>query len=301
MVSPSLGKRAATGDWGLNCVGHPRNLGTRGDVCERWLSRSPIETPSNQPLGGVDRGQMGRPMRTTLGRWGRIPIGTPPAREGTTSGGRQSPFRHPAEGGGPCARVPGKPDRFFLTGKSETVSKKPEGGPAGRRDALGGGGLGGRAVAPPAQFRAARKEKRPRRQGTARQAAPQKPTGLAGRDKRADLAAGRAAPGVPQASPTVCPRPRKTGPRATAKALPLARSASPPAFWLAPARLPSGGNARGGASWHRGGLPSVRGVVTTGDGQRYSTCCRTRSEQTLESRRLRHVRQTRAQRHEQKT
>lgn len=47
---------------------------------------------------------MGRPMRTTLGRWGRIPTGTPPAREGTTSGGRQSHFRHSQGWGHLCPR-----------------------------------------------------------------------------------------------------------------------------------------------------------------------------------------------------
>lgn len=204
---------------------------------------------------------MGRPMRTTLGCWGRIPTGTPPAREGTTSGGRQSPFGHPAEGGGPCARVPGKPDRFFLTGKSETVSKKPEGGPADRRDALGGGGLGGRAVAPPARFRAARKGKRPRRQGTARQAAPQKPTGLAGRDKRADLAAGKAAPGVPPSiAHRVPPSPENrtksngkspaVGAVGSAARL-LARSRSPPLRGATPVAVPLGtaGACQSGKWW----------------------------------------------------
>lgn len=53
LVGPLLGKRAATGDWRLNGAGHLRNPGLRETVGERWLSRSPRETPT------ADRGRRG--------------------------------------------------------------------------------------------------------------------------------------------------------------------------------------------------------------------------------------------------
>lgn len=140
--APWTGKRAATGDWGFNCVGHPRNPGTRGDVCERWLSRSPIETPSNQPLGGVDRGQMGRPMRTTLGRWGRIPTGTPAAARHLK---RRPPisFSTPSRGWGPVCPRPRKtgpvfPNREKRDGEQEARGRaRRQAGRTRRRGARG--------------------------------------------------------------------------------------------------------------------------------------------------------------------
>jgi len=245
---------------------------------------------------------MGRPMRTTLGRWGRIPTGTPPAREGTTSGGRQSPFRHPAEGGGPCARVPGKPDRFFLTGKSETVSKKPEGGPADRRDALGGeGARGARRGAPPRLVQGCP-------EGRAAKAARDGQTGRSAKANRAGRSGQARGPrrwegcawGSPKHRSPCAPVPGK--PDQEQRPKPCRRHGRlrrPPSGSL-PLAFPPGGNTHGGASRHRGGLPRACGVVTTGDGQRHSTCCRTRSEQTIESRWLRHVRQEPAPNHEEK-
>ena len=163
--APWTGKRAATGDWGLNCVGHPRNLGTRGDVRERWLSRSPIETPT------TDCGRRGPGADGATHENHARPLGSYSHRH-TRS--RKAPQARAAnllfdtrEGGGTCARVPGKPVRFFLKREKRDGEPKAEGEPAAGGAHSAAGGSGGAPWRPPQRFRAARKESGRGLQGTA--------------------------------------------------------------------------------------------------------------------------------------
>lgn len=98
--SPLGGERAATGDWGLNCVGHPRNSDARGDVRERWPGRSPIERPWAAWTGGSsgDAVNHARPLGSHSQRHTRS-LKAPQARA-------EHLIPIPSRGWGPCARVP---------------------------------------------------------------------------------------------------------------------------------------------------------------------------------------------------
>ena len=153
---------------------------------------------------------MGRPMRTTLGRWGRTPAGTPAAARHHKRGPTIS-FSTPSRGWGPVCPRPGKPVRFFLLGKSVTVSKKAEVEPAAGGANSAAGGLGGARRCAPRSVQGRPEGKRPRAARTASRppadATPGRHVGTSARPSPL----GRLRLGFTQARSHLCPRPRKTG------------------------------------------------------------------------------------------
>ena len=206
-------------------------------MCERWLSRSPIETPT------TDRGRRGPGADGATHENHARPLGSHSHRH-TRS--RKAPQARAAnllfdtrEGGGTCARVPGKPVRFFLKREKRDGEPKAEGEPAAGGAHSAAGGSGGAPWRPPQRFRGRPEGKRPKAARDGQPAATRGNTGATCRDKRADLAAGKAAPGLhPRPISHLCPRPRKTGP--TARATAKARPASPSACGSLPLAVPSG-------------------------------------------------------------
>ena len=197
-------------------------------------------------------------MRTTLGRWGRIPTGTPPAREGTTTGGRQSHFRHSRGWGHLCPRPRKTGPRFFLKREKRAGEPKAEGEPAAGGAHSAAGGSGGAPWRPPQRFRAAQRESGRGRQGT-----DNRPPAGATRGRHVGTSArtsplGRLRLGFTQApfspvpaSPENRSNSKSNGQSAAGYAVRLARSRSLPSGRVWPIAVPGGtaGACQAGGGW----------------------------------------------------